>query len=62
MTQDEAKKELLVQVERDLKEEVAKKIRQAEERIKIEASDNAPDPYLVLRILSRVWAAVTAPR
>lgn len=41
MTQDEAKKELLLQVERDLKEEVAKKIRQSEERIKLEAGDKA---------------------
>lgn len=41
MTQDEAKKELLLQVERELKEEVAKKIRQAEERIKLESGEKA---------------------
>jgi ribonucrease Y len=41
LTIDEAKKELLVQVERDLKEEVAKKIRQAEERARLEASEKS---------------------
>lgn len=43
MTQDEAKKELLVAVEHDLKEEVAKKIRQAEEKVKQEVSEKAKE-------------------
>lgn len=41
MTVDEAKRELLQQIERDLKEEIAKKIRQAEERIKLDANEKA---------------------
>ncbi len=43
MTVDEAKKELLVAVERDLKEDVAKKIRQATERVQLEAKEKAKE-------------------
>jgi len=38
---DEAKKMLLAEVQKDLSEEIAKKIRSAEERIKIEAGEKA---------------------
>ena len=41
MTADEAKKALLDEVQRDLSSEIAKKIRQAEERIKLEASEKS---------------------
>lgn len=41
MTRDEAKKALLFEVEMGLKEEIAKKIRSAEERIKQEANEKA---------------------
>ena len=41
MTADEAKKALLDEVSRDLTSEIAKKIRAAEERIKIDAHDKA---------------------
>lgn len=41
MTADEAKKILLDEVQRDLTSDVAKKIRQAEEKIKLEANDKA---------------------
>lgn len=41
MTADEAKKILLDEVQKDLTGEVAKKIRQAEERIKLEAGEKA---------------------
>lgn len=39
MTADEAKKVLLDEVQKDLTSEIARKIRQAEERIKLESSD-----------------------
>src|SRR3989338_9970706 len=41
MTQDEARRALLEEVQKDLTGEIAKKIRQAEERIKLEASETA---------------------
>ncbi len=41
MTQEEAKKALLDEVQKDLTSEIAKKIRQAEERIKLEANEKA---------------------
>lgn len=41
MTQEEAKKILLDEVQKGLTSEIAKKIRQAEERIKLEASEKA---------------------
>src|SRR3989344_2905648 len=43
MTIDEAKKELLAEVDRDLKEEVAKKIRQSQERIEQEAKEKSKE-------------------
>lgn len=43
MTIDEAKKELLDAVQRDLTSEVAKRIRQAEEKIKLESKEKAKD-------------------
>lgn len=43
MTADEAKKALLDEVQKDLTAEIAKKIRQAEERIKLEASEKAQE-------------------
>jgi ribonuclease Y len=43
MTQDEAKKILLDEVSKDLTVEIAKKIRSAEEKIKIEASQKAQE-------------------
>jgi len=43
MTSEEAKKTLLEEVERDLKAEIAKKVRTAEERIKLEASEKAKE-------------------
>lgn len=43
MTQDEAKKELLNEVQKELTSEIAKKIRQSEERIKIEAKEKAEE-------------------
>jgi ribonuclease Y len=43
MTTDEAKKTLLDEVQKDLTGEIAKKIRQAEERIKLEASEKAQE-------------------
>ncbi len=42
-TQEEAKKALLDEVQKDLTSEIAKKIRQAEERIKIEANEKAQE-------------------
>ncbi len=41
MTKDEAKRALLDEVQKDLSSEIAKKIRQAEERIKLEAGEKA---------------------
>ncbi len=41
MTRDEAKKALLDEVQKDLTGEIAKKIRQAEERIKLDANEKA---------------------
>lgn len=41
MTQDEARKELLNEVQSDLTAEIAKKIRQAEEKVKEEANEKA---------------------
>ncbi|HWA52154.1 MAG TPA: ribonuclease Y [Patescibacteria group bacterium] len=41
MTRDEAKRELLNEVQKDLTAEIAKKIKQAEERIKTEANEKA---------------------
>ena len=43
MTTDEAKKELLLEVDRDLKAEKAKKIRASEERIRQDANDQAKE-------------------
>lgn len=43
MTIDEAKKALLDEVQKDLTSEIAKKIRAAEERIKLEASEKAKE-------------------
>lgn len=43
MTVDEAKKILLEEVEKDLKADIAKKIRLAEEKIKLEANDKAKE-------------------
>lgn len=43
MTVDEAKKLLLTEVEKDLKEEIAKRIRRAEERVQQEAKDKAKE-------------------
>lgn len=43
MTIDEAKKALLDEVQKDLTGEIAKKIRQAEERIKLEANEKAQE-------------------
>jgi ribonucrease Y len=43
MTVDEAKKELLDAVQRDLTSEVAKRIRQAEEKVKLESKEKAKD-------------------
>lgn len=43
MTVDEAKKALLDEVQKDLTGEIAKKIRQAEERIKLEANEKAQE-------------------
>lgn len=42
-TQEEAKKALLDEVQKDLTSEIAKKIRQAEERIKLEANEKAKE-------------------
>src|SRR3972149_9345884 len=41
MTQDEARRALLDEVQKELSGEIAKKIRQAEERIKLESTDTA---------------------
>src|SRR3989344_1217933 len=41
MTTDEARKVLLEEVERDLKSEIAKRIRSAEERVKQDANESA---------------------
>jgi ribonuclease Y len=41
MTKDEAKRELLAEVDKELTAEIAKKIKKAEERLKIEAKDKA---------------------
>jgi len=43
MTQNEAKKTLLDEVQKDLNAEVAKKIKRAEEKVKLEASEKAKD-------------------
>ena len=43
MTADEAKKAILDEVQRDLSSEIAKKIRQAEERIKLEAGEKSKE-------------------
>lgn len=43
MTQDEARRALLDEVQKELTGEIAKKIRQAEERIKLEASEKAKE-------------------
>lgn len=43
MTVDEAKKALLDEAQKDLTSEIAKKIRQAEERIKLEANEKAKE-------------------
>ncbi len=43
LTEDEAKKELLAEVERDLKAEVAKKIRLSEERVRQDANEKAKE-------------------
>src|SRR5258708_2854494 len=43
MTRDEAKKVLLDEVQKDLTSEIAKKIRQAEERVKLEANEKAQE-------------------
>lgn len=43
MTQDEAKKALLDEVQKDLNSEIAKKIRQAEERIKLDAGEKTKE-------------------
>jgi ribonuclease Y len=43
MTVDEAKRELLRELELDLKAEIAKRIRQAEERIKLDAGEKAKE-------------------
>ncbi len=43
MTADEAKKELLDHVQRDLTSEIAKRIRQAEEKVKAESKEKAKD-------------------
>ena len=43
MTRDEAKKALLDEVQKDLTAEIAKKIRQAEERIKLDANEKAKE-------------------
>lgn len=43
MTREEAKKALLDEVQRDLTAEIAKKIRQAEERIKLEVNEKAKE-------------------
>lgn len=43
MTQDEAKRLLLKEVEEELKGEIAKRIRNAEERIKLDAKDKAKE-------------------
>lgn len=41
LTRDEARKQLLAEVEKDLTSEVAKRIREAEEKIKVEAEERA---------------------
>ncbi len=41
MTKDEAKRELLAEVDKELTAEIARKIKKAEERLKIEAKDKA---------------------
>ncbi len=46
MTQDEAKKALLDEVQKDLTGEIAKRIRQAEERIKADAQETAKEVIL----------------
>ena len=46
MTQDEAKKVLLEEVQKELTGEIAKKIRQAEEKIKEEAHDKGMEILL----------------
>ncbi len=46
LTPDEAKRLLLKEVEKELKEEIAKKIRWAEERIKLEANEKAKEILL----------------
>src|SRR5258708_2789356 len=43
MTKDEARRDLLAEVQKELTSEIAKKIRQAEERIKLEASAQAQE-------------------
>lgn len=43
MTQDEAKKTLLDEIQRDLTAEIAKKIRSAEEKVKVEANEKAKE-------------------
>jgi ribonuclease Y len=43
LTREEAKKTLLDEVQKELNSEIAKKIRQAEERIKLEASEKAKE-------------------
>lgn len=43
LTQEEAKNQLLGEVDRDLKEEVAKRIRANEERVKVEAQEKAKE-------------------
>ncbi len=43
MTKDEARRDLLAEVQKELTSEIAKRIRQAEERIKLEANEKAQE-------------------